>query len=495
MKASLVVLLLLPVYVIAQVPGAFTATGNMIVPRTLHSATLLVDGRVLIAGGVTGSYRTVISTEASAEVYDPVTQAFTPTGTMTTPREEHTATLLPNRKVLIAGGRFRKASILSALSSAEIYDPATGTFSPAGNMTTARAFHTATLLSDGRVLIVGGIGDGFRSLKSAEVYDPTTGTFTAVSEMRFLSTSFSAFADAATLLPNAKVLIINGNVSGDLGSAELYDPSAAVFSPTGDAIPGYSFDTATLLPNGKVLVAGGSSGYKATDRAELYDPATGVFAAAGNLAFAQFDSATVLLPDGTVLLTGGYDGDLDQDNGPNNTGGAEIYSPATSAFSATSPMLIGRGNHRATLLNSGRVLITGGNTGLWSQDIVATAELYTPAVLVPPPALLSLSGDGNGPGAIQHAGTYQIVSPENPAVPGETLIIYCIGLAGGSVIPPRIAIDGRMAEVLWFGNTPGYVGLNQINVRVPNGGAPGPAVPVRINYIGRSSNEVTIAVQ
>ncbi len=123
----------------------------------------------------------------------------------------------------------------------------------------------------------------------------------------------------------------------------------------------------------------------------------------------------------------------------------------------------------------------------------AAAEIYRPAVLIPPPLLLSVSGGDRG--AILHGSTQQLVSTDNPAVAGEALEIYGAGLIGGSVIPPRVAIGGLLSEVLYFGDAPGYPGFNQVNVRVPNGVAAGSAVPVRLVYLGRFSNTVTIGIR
>ena len=490
MKTNFVLRLLLTIAAgltaVAQSPGTFSATGRMTTPRSGHTATLLTNGKVLIAGGAAD----LAGPLATAELYDAGTGTFTPTGSMTAPRVYHSATLLPDGRVLIAGGSISPLTGVTPSNGAEIYDPFTGTFTATGNMIGKHACQQATLLATGNVLITGGTVAGPEDrLPNAELYDPATGTFAAtgayVTDTQVYG--FNTCAGAATaLLPDGRVLILFESVG-----AEIYDPHEGVFTRSANPImQGYNdgLPTATPLLDGKVLVAGGTRGGDLSPRgAELYDPWFGTFAATGNMITGHTGHTATLLPDGTVLMAGHF-------LFPGETADAELYSPVTAAFSATGSMITARGNGQtATLLNDGRVLIAGGHSPY--PAITSNAELYHPAVLVPAPRLLSVSGDGSGQGAVLHGGTARVVTGIDPAVPGEVLEIYGAGLKDGGGIPPQVAIGGRLAEILYFGNAPGLTGVSQVNVRVPGGVSPGTAVPVRLTYLGRFSNAVTIGVQ
>ena len=281
------------------VTGRFTATGNTTTSRYALTTTLLKDGRVLIAGQ-----------QGDAELYDPVTGTVTTTGSMTAWRAGHTATRLNDGKVLIAGGLDPRKGL--NLSSAELYDPTTGTFASTGSMATGRDSPTATLLSDGKVLIAGGQSSISSSygLASAEIYDPATGTFASTGG----NMTSGRCSPTAALLSNGKVLIAGGYTgSSSLSSAELYDPTAGTFLATGSMTTARYWHTATLLNNGKVLITGGTGGtgtdktaYLAT--AELYDPAAGTFTTAGTMSIRRAEHTSTLLPSGDVLIAGGSDG-------------------------------------------------------------------------------------------------------------------------------------------------------------------------------------------
>ncbi|MDM0109063.1 kelch repeat-containing protein [Variovorax sp. J22R24] len=271
--------------------GLWSITNPMSESRFFHTATVLSDGRVLAAGGeYSGGYR------ATAELYDPATLKWAPTGSMSTARSGHTATLLPNGKVLIAGGYDG-----AYLDTAELYDPATGLWTAASPMNTARSVHTASLLSNGKVLVAGGFGG--TALAAAELYDPVTGLWTATAPLMTARLTHSA-----TVLPDARVLVAGGFGGGvSLASAELYDPAAGLWTPTGSMTTPRTAETATLLPAGKVMVAGGYNGNTVLATTELYDPASGLWAATGSLAGARYFHTATLLPGGNVLATGGYD--------------------------------------------------------------------------------------------------------------------------------------------------------------------------------------------
>jgi hypothetical protein len=482
MKIQLVLPFLLSVVAMGQTPGSFVATGNLNTGRWHHTATLLSNGKVLIAGGISSppTNNGYLNVLASAELYDPTTGRFTPTGNMAMRRSYHTATLLPNGKVLIVGG-----AILSTGAqppSAELYDPTTGAFTPTGDTVTARlGGHSATLLNDGTVLIAG----GFQDPGGAEIYDPSTGTFhvTANTIVRHSVAVATLLSDGRVLLDGGVPYVPYGYSEAPYAGAEIYDPVAATFTFAGPGIdPSQNSPVAAaLLTNGEVLQAlgGACADCDATHDAELFDPSTSGFSAPPTktpLGFGVFDTAT-LLPDGSVLTIGGM---------------AELFDPVANTFNPTGRMALYRDGHTATLLADGTVLVTGG------QDVSgnmpgATAEIYSPPMLMPSPALFSISGTGQG--AIWNAATGQVASPDSPAVAGDVLSMYTDNLVKGGVIPPQVAVGGRLAEILFFGDAPGYSGYYQVNFRMPSGVAPGPAISVRMNYIGRPSNEVTIGVK
>jgi hypothetical protein len=439
----------------------------------------------LIAGGSVNPNGNSVS---SAELYDPTAGTFSSTGSMITNRQFHTATLLVDGKVLIAGGT---ASGSSPLASAELYDPATGTFTTTGAMAKARSGHLAALLPNRRVLIAGGV-DGANCnpcpafLVGAEIYDPVSGTFSPTADMHIPSYE----RNTAILLASGKVFIGGGQ------SSDLYDSVNGTFSTTGgwSTISSDWPDAQALLTNGQVLVTGGNpDGFGSSTFAGVYDPGTGRFRLTGPMSAARDWHNATTLPAGTVLITGG------ELNGGQTVSAAELYDPAVGGFTPAGSMITSRCCHTATLLNTGQVLIVGGITSSQGyssyQPInVITAELYAPAVMIPAPVLFSLSSDGKGQGAIWDAITGKVASPSAPAVPGEILSMYTKALGHGSVIPPQVAVGGRLSEILYFGDAPGYPGYSQVNFRVPDGITPGSAVRVRLIYLGRSSNEVTIAM-
>jgi Galactose oxidase, central domain/Kelch motif len=348
--------------------GHFTLTGAMPEYRLGYTATLLLDGRVLVAGGFDDVQHLL-----AAEIYDPATGTFSPTGSMTLDREYATATLLKDGRVLIVGGAG------DPIDTAELYDPATGKFSRTGSPAVGRQFHTATLLKDGRVLIVGG-----GETNTAELYDPATEKFSRTGSMAGIR-----YFHTATLLDDGRVLVLGGRTRGTstdgspeegLASAEVYDPATGKFSSTGSMSRPREGHTATLLPGGRVLVAGGSAlevpqagtstNGDTPGSAELYDPTTGTFSPTGSMISGRANHTATLLTSGRVLVAGGLTSDSSQ-----SISSVELYDPATGTFSQIGLLLKKDGAVSATLLADGRVLLLGSDT--WASG-PPSAELYRP---------------------------------------------------------------------------------------------------------------------
>jgi hypothetical protein len=323
--------------------GVVSSIQSMTARRAAHTATLLPDGKVLVAGGFDGGI-----SSASTEVFDPGTKLFKTGANMSVARSGHTSTLLSNGKILIAGGYNG-----NYLATAELYDPASNTFTPTHAMTSARSGHVATVLPNGKVLLAGGVGVGWTFLSSAELYDPATNTFAATGDMTMARESHTA-----TLLPNGKVLIAGGHrdrrpSTTIYSSTELYDPASGRFTAAADMTRIRHKHEAVLLADGRVLILAGSDardGEGAYTSAEIYDPAANTFKATANMNSPRYklQGTAVLLSDGKVLVAGG-------------ASRAEVFDPSRNTFSYTAgdletPRLFAT----ATRLRDGQVLITGG---------------------------------------------------------------------------------------------------------------------------------------
>lgn len=303
--------------------GTNQPTGSLNIFRRNHTATLLLNGKVLVAGGFGGEPL------VSAELYDPATGSWTPTGDMNGPREFHTATLLRNGMVLVTGGR----NFSGATHGAELYDPVTETWLPTGSLSTNRNLHTATLLPNGQVLVTGGGGFGAPAISTVETYNPASGSWTNVNNMKI-----ARFAHTATLLPSGQVLVAGGAANAPLDGAELFDPASMSWQLTGSLHVARDLHTATLLPNGNVMVAGGFFNGGGTPSVEEYDPATATWTTTNALNFGRWNHTATLIPNGSVLVVGG------RGNGGGGLGSVETFTTQIpTAIVLISPIRLANG--------------------------------------------------------------------------------------------------------------------------------------------------------
>jgi hypothetical protein len=330
----------------------------MSVARAAHSATKLLDGRVLIVGGLSAGVT------ASAELFDPVSRRFSTTGSLATPRASHSASLLSDGRVLIAGGHNG-----NWLASTEIYDPQSGKFSAGPDLIEPRSDHLAVTLRDGRVLFVGGTSTGSTFLSSAETFDPARSAFSRTGGMAVARESH-----VGVVLPDGNVLIAGGHTGRRAAiqlyaTAELYDPNPGTFRSTGPMTRRRHKHSGVLLNDGRVLITGGTDerdgGGQYRD-AEVYDPRTQRFATIGEMRRTRYkhQGTMTLLADGRVLIAGG-------------AGDPEVFDPATGGFTLvdSSNALAGHFS-TATRLASGDVLIAGGYGN--TTDARRSAWLYVP---------------------------------------------------------------------------------------------------------------------
>jgi N-acetylneuraminic acid mutarotase len=349
--------------------GTWTTTASLHTARDGHTATLLSNGNVVVAGGENNN-----ATVASSEVYSPTTGSWTTSGNLNTARANAGAVLLLTGQVLVAGGCISNC-LGSTTATAELYNSTAGTWSSTGSMAKARTYFGMVMLSSGKILAAGGCtglnSNGCSGVTSkAELYDPTTGAWSSTGSMKTARGSFSL-----TLLPSGKVLAaggINGS-NNPIAKAELYDPTTGTWTATGNLVTARDEHTAILLATGNVLMAGGEDTNSiSTANAELYNPSTGTFTATGSMVTGRLEHTAVLLMNGKVLFSGGT-----KVTSTTTTvlSSSELYDPTAGTFASTGKLSSARTGHTSTLLTSGLVLDASGSG---SNNDLKSAELYTP---------------------------------------------------------------------------------------------------------------------
>ena len=435
----------------AQSTDSWTSTASMNSPRADHTATILEDGRVLVAGGFDAQ-----GFLSSAEIYDAHLGSWNLTASMASPRAYHAAVRLPDGRVLVAGGA---NNIAGKTSSSEIYNPSTALWTLTGSMNVARTSFALVKLDDGRVLAVGGFDTQGRFLTSCEVYDPTADSWTLTGSLHTARAALNIQSQVVKLT-DGRVLIEGGlnpsNLVSDLTSAEIYDPQTEIWSFTGSLNIPRADQSAALLRSGKVIVAGGDSPPRSPSTSEIFDPSTGGWTMATLMTeFRSADTATALL-DGRVLVVG-----------PAGSS-TEIYDEKTGTWASSGSRSTATEEHTATLLQDGRVLVAGGgfNGALYSQ-----ADLFTPetrmgvqvTTFFTDPSLNPLPSDSEGNPAVKVTFARGIARSTSP---GQVLAWFNVTNTFGSSLQSL-----KMNETLpvdWEVSPPWVPGVGSIHVYYAN---------------------------